>query len=71
MLNLSESGELVAFWSSKYQMLPGKLFGILQRRLLEAVATARVMNGREEERRAEEVREEEVREIALESGLWS
>ena len=33
MLNLSESGELAAFWSSKYRMLPGKLFGILQRRL--------------------------------------
>lgn len=35
MLNLSGSGELVAFWSSKYQMLPGKLFGILQRQLFE------------------------------------
>ena len=39
MLNLSESGELAAFWSSKYQMLPGKLFGILQRRLFERMVS--------------------------------
>lgn len=52
MLNLSGSGELVAFWSSKYQMLPGKLFGILQRQLFEDE-----VGGLRGGRVAEEVRE--------------
>ena len=34
MLNLNELDELVAFWSSKYQMLLDKLFVILLQHLI-------------------------------------